>query len=318
MNLILIKILAIVGPTATKKSEFAIKIAKQINGEIISADSMQIYKEMNIATAKPSLQDRQKINHYMIDCVDLESSFSVSDYVDMADRCLLEIVSKNKKPILVGGTGLYIDSFLNEIKFDKTLKNEQIRSEILADLNKFGSEFLFNKLKTLNFEDVNKIHPNNVNRVVRALEKVLIANLNSDESETSEKLNDQKKMISLKIGLNFLNRQNLYDRINHRVDLMIENGLLNEVQLILNKQKQLNKPITASQAIGYKEFEPYFYKNEPLLGCIEKLKQNTRKFAKRQITWFKRDKQINWFYLDEMKEDRILKNILNLCKEFFK
>lgn len=307
------KILAIVGPTATGKSDLSIKIAKQIDGEIVSADSMQVYKHMNIATAKLSENERCNIKHYLIDCVDLNSSFSVVDYVKFAKIALNEIVSKNKKPILVGGTGLYVDSFLKEINFNDGC-NEQIRFKLISDLNTFGSEYLLQKLEKIDFEYAKKLHPNNHRRIIRALEIYYSTGITASENERKSKPKI-KKLKYLKIGLNFLNRQALYDRINDRVDSMMKKGLLNEAKLIFNYCENVNS--TAKQAIGYKEFKPYFEGTSSLKDCVDLLKQNTRRFAKRQLTWFKRDEGIKWFYLDEMGREEIFQQVLNLVQKFF-
>lgn len=309
------KIVAIVGPTATGKSNLAINLAKKINGEIISADSMQIYKQMNIATAKPSKLEQCEIEHHLIDCANLNDCFSVVDYVKLAKTALNEVVQKNKKPIVVGGTGLYIDSFLNEISFDVKNCNDEIKTKLLNELKTFGSNYLLEKLKKIDFERAKKIHPNNHRRIVRALEIYYSTGKTATENEKNSKPKF-KKLNCLKIGLNFSNRQALYNQINNRVDSMMEKGLLNEAKLIFNNYGKFNNS-TAMQAIGYKEFEPYFLGVANLEDCIAKLKQNTRKFAKRQLTWFKRDEKINWFFLDESSNLKIFENILNLVQNFF-
>ena len=307
------KIIAIVGPTATGKSELALKLAQKINGEIISADSMQIYKKMNIATAKLSETEQCGIKHHLIDCVDLNDRFSVFDYIKLAKMALNEIVNKNKKPILVGGTGLYIDSFLNEINFDVENCNSEIRTKLLDELKTFGSNYLFEKLKKIDFEYAKKIHPNNHRRLVRALEIYYSTGKTLIKNEQNSKPKFQK-LNYIKIGLNFLNRQTLYSKIDSRVDFMMRKGLLAEAELILNLcENCLNS--TAKQAIGYKEFVPYFSGVSSLDDCVAKLKQNTRNLAKRQLTWFKKDEKSNWFFLDDKSD--IFKDILNLVQTFF-
>lgn len=310
-----IKILAIVGPTATGKSEMAVKLAKKINGEIISADSMQIYKQMNIATAKLTKLEQKRIKHHLISCIDLKKSFSVVDFIKFAKIALKKINSKNKKPILVGGTGFYIDSFLNEINFDDEVLNDEIKLKLVSDLNRFGSNFLFEKLKQIDFEYAKKVHPNNGRRVIRALEKYYSTGIKLSESEKNSK-NNFKKLNYFKIGLNFSDRQILYEKINDRVDYMMKKGLLNEAKLIFKSCKNLDS--TAMQAIGYKEFKPYFLGVSSLHSCIDCLKKNTRKFAKRQLTWFRRDKNIHWFFIDEYGNvDDMFKKILILAQNFF-
>lgn len=309
------KILAIVGPTATGKSELALKLAKQIDGEIISADSMQVYRNLNIATAKPSKFELNEIEHHLINCADLNDDFSVVDFVKLASLALNEIVKKNKKPILVGGTGLYIDSFLNEISFNDFNQNNKIKLKILADLKNFGSAYLLEKLKKIDFEYAKKLHENNHRRIVRALEIYYSTGTTISEMEQKSK-NKAKKLKYLKIGLNFLNRQILYEKINNRVDLMMEKGLLNEAMFVLKNCKNPNS--TALQAIGYKEFKPYFSGTATLNECVLMLKKNTRRFAKRQLTWFRKSEYINWFSLDENSYEVNFQKILSLTENFFK
>lgn len=307
------KILAIVGPTATGKSKLAVDLAKKIGGEIISADSMQVYRKLNIATAKFSAQQQQGIVHHLIDCVDLNCSFSVASYVKMARSALKNIVLLGKKPILVGGTGLYVDSFLNGINFSDENKNESIRARLVNDLERNGSVYLFNKLKELDSEYAKKVHPNNTRRVIRALEACLSYGASFSEIQKLSR-SEFKELISLKIGLNFFDRQKLYAKIEERVNDMMEQGLLEEAKFVYEFK---NSSLTVKQAIGYKEFEPFFLGQETISQVILNLKQHTRKLAKRQISWFKRDDSINWFFVDKLDEKTIFEKVLKLVERFF-
>lgn len=305
------KICVILGPTATGKSKLAVYIAKKINGEIISADSMQIYKEMNIATAKITEKEKENVAHHMMDFLDVEKEFSVAEYVKKARKVIDEIIKKNKSPILVGGTGLYINSLLHGFSFNENTVDEKLRENLNKEYELKGKEFIFQKLKKINPNLAEKLHKNNVKRVIRAIELSLLSNA----EEINNIANKEENFNVLKIGLNFKDRENLYNAVNKRVDYMFENGLIYEAEKLL-KNKKLSK--TAMQAIGYKELEQYLNKKITLKEAAEKLKQSTRKFAKRQITWFKRDNEIKWFYWDCEDEIKIKEEILKLVKNFLK
>lgn len=303
------KICVILGPTATGKSRLAVYIAKKINGEIISADSMQIYKDMNIATAKVTEKEKENVAHHMMDFLDVEEEFSVAEYVKKARKVIDEIIKKNKNPILVGGTGLYIDSLLNGFSFNKNTVDENLRENLNKEYELKGKEFIFQKLKEINPSLAEKLHKNNVKRVIRAIELSLLSNAKESNNEIK-----QEKFNVLKIGLNFKYRENLYAAINLRVEKMFRDGLIDEAEKLL-KNKNISK--TAMQAIGYKELEQFLNKKITLKEAVEKLKQSTRKFAKRQITWFKRDSEIKWFYWDCEDEIKIKEEILKLVTDFF-
>ena len=306
------KICVILGPTATGKSKFSIWLAEKIDGEIISADSMQIYKNMDIATDKISKENMHGIKHYMLDFLEIEKEFSVAEYALMAKDALNEIKNKNKKPILVGGTGLYIDALLKGTNFRKSTFNLKLRQQLLEEFFLKGKEYMFEKLKKIDSNYASKLHVNNSKRVLRALEILISTKKNIDENLLKNNKNI-KSLKSLKIGLNFKNREILYEKINSRVDFMIKKGLLNEAKTIFSKK--VSK--TASQAIGYKEFGKYFSNEISLEEAILKLKQNSRNYAKRQITWFKRYNDIHWFFLDEEYMETVKRKILYLVKNFF-
>lgn len=305
------KICVILGPTATNKSNLAVWLAKKINGEIISCDSMQIYKGMKIATNQITKKERENIPHHLIGFLNLKENFSVAQYVELAKKTIDLTLKKNKKPILVGGTGLYIKALLNGLEFDKNAMDFDLRKELEKEYLKKGKEHIYKKLKELDPEYAKKIHINNYKKILRGLEILILTKKNI---KNYFKLNNKKNsnFKALKIGLNFKNRENLYERINKRVDLMLLEGLLDEV-----KNNFLKEPLkTASQAIGYKELKEYLLKKTSFKEAVLKLKQNTRKYAKRQITWFKREENVNWFFLDEDLEYRY--KILNLAENFFK
>ncbi len=307
------KVCVILGPTATKKSKLAVWLAEKIDGEIVSADSMQIYKEMNIATAKIEEKEKKNIKHYMLDFLEIEKEFSVAQYVEMAKKIIEKILKKNKKPIIVGGTGLYIDCLLFGTNFKSDVKSLELREELEEELKNNGADFMFEKLKKKDPEYAKKIHKNNTKRVLRAIEILTLTNKSIEEyiKENNEK---EESFNSLKIGLNYKDRNILYKNINNRVDLMIEKGLLEEAKKIISK----NPSKTAMQAIGYKELKKYFNNEITLEEAIFKIKQNSTRYAKRQLTWFRRDKKVHWFFWDE-KEDFLIKDeILNLTKNFFK
>lgn len=289
-----INVLVIVGPTASGKTKLSIELAKIFDGEIISADSMQIYKEMNIGTAKPTEKERALITHHLVDFLDISKNFSVADYVRLAKESVQKVYDKGKLPIICGGTGLYIDSLINNIDFQKEKSDLSLRENLNKIYKKDGIEPLLEMLLKIDKESYEKIHPNNVKRIIRAIEIY---------KTTGITMSDQIKKSKLKaspynpifIGLDFKNRDILYDRINQRVNKMIYEGLLDEAKYILNK----NCSITAKSAICYKEFIPYFNGTCSFSDSVENLKKSTRKYAKRQLTWFRRNNRINWVFVDE-------------------
>lgn len=300
-------VIILTGPTASGKTGLSIKLAKKINGEIISADSMQIYKNLDVGTAKVTKEEMQEVCHYGIDICDIEDKFSVADFQDYALCKIEEILSKNKVPIIVGGTGLYISSLIKNMSFTKYDKDEQInlRKDLESILDEKGIDYLYEMLKSKDEDAAKKIHKNNVKRVLRALE---ICNL-SGISKTKQDAKTSKENIKYdyRSFVISIEREKLYDRINKRIDIMIENHLLEEVKFLLNKNLPLDS--TAMQAIGYKELFPYIKGEETLNECVEKLKQESRRYAKRQITWFKKTEDIKT--LDGSKDtDTLINEIL--------
>lgn len=286
-------LIVVCGPTASGKSELALQIADKFNGEIISADSMQIYKEMNIGTAKPSEQEQKKIKHHLIDFLNVDQEYSVSQFCSDARQASEDILSRKKIPVLVGGTGLYIDSFVNNLNFQNSDGSQQIREKLINELNEKGIDYLFDLLVKIDPEASCIIHKNNTKRVIRALELNFTTGKNLSQINAESLRN--RKFNPLFIGVNYKDRALLYDRINLRVDYMIENGLIEEAKKLF--EVSLSK--TAIGAIGYKELFEFFKGDLTLEDSVELLKQKTRNYAKRQITWFKRNKEINWFFPDE-------------------
>lgn len=299
-----IKIISVVGPTASGKTALSIEIAKKYNGEIISADSMQIYRGMDIATAKPTKEEMQGIVHHLIDNVNPEDEYSVAQYVKDARNAILDIDSRGKTPILVGGTGLYVNSLLDNVQFSESPIDEELRQK----LNSLSTEELLPMLYDVDKESYEKLSlEKNHKRIVRALE------IYYQTGKPKSVVDKEAKSVpspydAIKIGLNANDRQFLYDRINTRVDLMIDMGLLDEAKKFLSK----NLSSTASKAIGYKEFIPYFNGEASLEECKDLLKMETRRYAKRQLTWFKRDKEIHWFSIDLMNKDELINKVFEV------
>ena len=302
-----INVVAIVGPTATGKTKLAIEIAKKIKAEIINADSMQVYQGMNIGTAKPSKSERENIPYHLIDVVDKKQNFNLADYVKLAHSKINEVYRLGKLPMLVGGTGLYIDAVLKNFKLDVLPENKGVRDLLEKKYEQYGQEYLFNELKALDFKAAEKIAHNNVKRIIRAIEINYLKGKNLDECYLETQSTDEPYNPII-FGLNYKNRDVLYKNINERVDEMITKGLVEEVESLL--KEGLSK--TAGQAIGYKEFQNYFFCNDSLENVVNNIKQSTRKYAKRQITWFKKNKEIIWIHIDEYKN---FGEILNFCLE---
>lgn len=290
------KMIAVVGPTASGKSELAVLLAKSFNGEVVSCDSMQIYKGMNIGTAKPTPEETDGVLHHLIDFLDPNTEYSVSDYVADAAKKVDEICGKGKIPVFCGGTGLYISSFLSGMCFDAYENNPQVHESVVEFLNEYGSEALFERLKQIDPESAEKIDMHNTKRVVRAVEVYETTGVAA--SEWNKRINEKAvKKDCLLIGLDFADRQELYSRIDARVDIMLEKGLLEEAKELYDAGFLEGK--TAAQAIAYKELLPYIEGKAELSECVEILKRNSRRYAKRQLTWFRKNPEIKWIYRKE-------------------
>lgn len=274
-------VIVIAGPTASGKSSLALEVAQRLNGEIISADSMQIYREMDIGTAKIAPSDRLNIPHHMLDIVDPKDEFSVAEYAKLAENKINEIEARNKTPIICGGTGLYIESLLYPFDYGGTEKNEEFRNQLYEEANRYGNRFLHDKLKILSPKSAEAIHENNVKRIIRAIE---IATFGQTMIKKNEDRVPKRKFLYFVLQLN---REVLYRRIHQRVDEMIEQGLQTEVENLLSKD--VNFSMQSMQGIGYKEWNAYFSGLQSLREVIATIKTNTRHYAKRQETWFRRE-----------------------------
>lgn len=290
-----IKVISVVGPTASGKTKLAVELAKRFNGEIISADSMQIYKGMQIATAKPDADEMQGIPHHLMDFLPADKTYSVAMFVKDASECIKDITSRGKLPIIAGGTGLYVDSLLKNIQFSEENRNIKLSDELREISHKYGTDKLLEILSEFDPESAKRLSKQkNAKRIIRAIEFYKTTGKTITQQIEDSQLRESPYK-AIKIGLNFKNREKLYDRINRRVDIMLEKGLIDEAGEVLNSDLSF----TSVKAIGYKELAPYINNELSLDECIEKLKRETRRYAKRQITWFKRDTEINWLYSDE-------------------
>lgn len=301
-----IPVVVIAGPTGVGKTATSIELAKALGGEIISADSMQIYRGMDIGTAKVTSDEMQGVPHHLIDIADPKENFSVYRFVSECKKAVNDIISRGKMPIIVGGTGLYIDSFLSDIDFEKTCSDEEYR-KYLTDLAKEkGNEYVHEMLSKIDSESAKNIHPNNLKRVVRALEyyKITGSTISSHNEESKKKPSPYNCCYICLTR----DRENLYNRIDKRVDIMIDSGLVDEVRSLLNSGA--TSAHTSMQAIGYKEIVEYLSGNVSLEEAVQTLKRDSRHYAKRQLTWFRRNKDVLWIDLD--KTD----NPTDKCMEF--
>lgn len=301
------KIICVVGATASGKTDLAVKLAKAVDGEIISADSMQVYKNMPIATAVATKEEQDGVPHHLVEFLNTDETFSVADFVERAKVLIEEITARGRVPIIAGGTGLFVDSLVKNISFSEVGSNAEIRSELAEKSN----EELYEKLLKLDPNAAEDIHPNNRKRVIRALELCMSGTSKTEQNENSMLIDSPYD--ALYIGIGYKDRQKLYDRINKRVDLMLEAGLENEARQMLGKQG-----LTARQAIGHKELQPYIDGDITLAEAVENLKRETRRYAKRQLTWFRRNENINWLYADEMSRDELVEKAVDLAKNHLK
>ncbi|HEY8361377.1 MAG TPA: tRNA (adenosine(37)-N6)-dimethylallyltransferase MiaA [Tissierellaceae bacterium] len=308
-------LMVIVGPTAVGKTAISIKLAKILNGEIISADSMQIYKYMDIGTAKVTPEEMEGIPHYLIDVVYPDEEFTVADYKELAEKIISDINKKGKIPIVVGGTGLYVNSLVYDLNFTKVPPNEKIRKRLNELADKFGNEYIHNMLEKIDKESSKRIHVSDRKRIIRAIEIYEVTGIPmSEQNRDFRKQNDRYNLAM--IGLN-MDRDKLYERINMRVDKMIENGLIAEVANLL--KMGYTKELTSMQGIGYKEIIKYLEGELTLEESIELIKKGSRNYAKRQLTWFRRDSRIKWFNLDEYSNLDILVNqIVNYVEKILR
>ena len=285
-----LKLLAVCGPTASGKTALAVSLAKALDGEVVSADSMQIYRGLTVGTAAPTPAERQGVPHHLIGVVPPQAPFSVADYVAAASACIADIAGRGKVPIVAGGTGLYLSSLLEGIRFTGEKADPAVRRALQEQLEREGIGPLFARLQAVDPAYAATLHPNNHGRVLRALELYQQTGKTMSQQLAASRP-AQRPYDALLIGLDFPDRAQLYARIEGRVDAMMDEGLLDEARLVWRHRAQYR---TAAQAIGYKEFFPYFEGGSPLGPCVDKLKQATRNYAKRQLTWFRRMEGIHW------------------------
>lgn len=309
-----IPVIAVVGPTASGKTALSINIAKRFSGQVVSADSMQIYEKMNIATAKPTDDEMQGVPHHLIGFQPIDKKFSVAEYVTLAKNCIEKIHSVGDLPVIAGGTGLYVDSLLQNIQFSQEDENTEIRKELTEMFDEKGAEFMLNWLREIDPQTAEKLHLKDKSRIIRALEIYKATGKTMTEQKALSKT-EPSPYNTLYIGINYRDRNVLYGRINRRVDIMMQNGLLEEAKDFYN----IPTDKTACQAIGYKELAPYFNGEKTLEECLESLKIETRHYAKRQLTWFRKNENINWVYPDDYEnQEDMLESVFEIIDKFLK
>lgn len=300
------RLIIIVGPTAIGKTKLSIDIAKALDTEIISGDSMLVYRGFDIGSAKPTLEEMQGVVHYNIDIIGGNERYDVTDFISLAQKIITRSNLQGKIPMVVGGTGLYIKALLEGYQFPTTTADSQYRMELMQLAQIHGNDYLYTMLCNLDEKKAQEIHPHNLQRVIRALE---IIHLGNESPHPSTKLIQTGELVydAYVIGLT-APRELIYSRINQRVDLMFEQGLITEVQQLLTNG--INPTAQAMRGIGYKEIVAYLNGNIDEAKCVELLQKNTRHFAKRQLTWFKKMPYINWYDITEYSYDDLLKQIL--------
>ena len=303
------RVIAVGGPTASGKTALSVGLAKAFGGEIINADSMQIYKNLDVGTAKPSIEERQGVPHYLLDFLPPETPYSVADFTAAADPLIQEITARGKLPLVVGGTGLYITSLLNGTAFAPEKTDPAIRARLQERAEAEGGAALYAELQSIDPDYAAQVHPNNLPRVIRALELYTATGRRMSEERVNARPAEPPYR-SLCLCLTCRDRAVLYDRIERRVNLMVENGVLAEAKQVYDHRDTYR---TAAQAIGYKEFFPYFEGTGSLDECTARLKQATRNYAKRQLTWFRRQNDAVWLY---MAEENVLVRACELVREF--
>lgn len=297
------RVVAIGGPTATGKTALSLALAQRFGGEIINADSMQVYRQLSVGTAKPTAEERAQAPHHLLDFLPPEQPYSVADFTAAAGELIGQITARGRLPLVVGGTGLYITSLLNGVRFAPEDTDPALRRRLQQQAETQGAEVLYARLQAVDPAYAAKVHPHNLPRIIRALELY---------ESTGRTMSEQQRQSrpaaapyrSLCLCLTCRDRAVLYRRIDQRVDKMLREGLLPEAELVWQNRERYR---TAAQAIGYKEFFPYFEGKEPLDTCVNRLKQATRQYAKRQLTWFRHQNEAQWLYLDE--EDVVQKAV---------
>ncbi len=305
------KLIVLTGPTAVGKTELSIKLANKINGEIISADSIQVYKNLDIGSAKITIEEMQNVKHYLVDVLNPTEDFNIYIFKEMANKAIKEIQAKGKIPIIVGGTGFYIQSVIYDTSFSKE-DNSIIREELEQIARIKGNEFLHNELKKIDKVSAEKIHPNNVKRIIRAIEYYKLNNRPISQHNEEESI--KEAVFNTKYFVLNDKRELLYDRIDRRVDKMIELGLVDEVKSLMDSG--LDSTYNSMQGIGYKEIIEYLDGKCTLDEAINNIKKNTRHFAKRQLTWFRREQNVNWIekYQYDYDDERILSKMIEVIE----
>ncbi len=305
------KLIVLTGPTAVGKTELSIKLANKINGEIISADSIQVYKNLDIGSAKITIEEMQNVKHYLVDVLNPTEDFNIYIFKEMAKKAIKEIQAKGKIPIIVGGTGFYIQSVIYDTSFSKE-DNSIIREELEQIARIKGNEFLHNELKKIDKVSAEKIHPNNVKRIIRAIEYYKLNNRPISQHNEEESI--KEAVFNTKYFVLNDKRELLYDRIDKRVDKMIELGLVDEVKSLMDSG--LDSTYNSMQGIGYKEIIEYLDGKCTLDEAINNIKKNTRHFAKRQLTWFRREQNVNWIekYQYDYDDERILSKMIEVIE----
>ncbi len=303
-----IPLIAVVGPTASGKTDLGVEIALRVDGEVVSCDSMQLYKGMDIASAKPTADEMKGVRHHMISVAETDDSYSVARYADEAKKIIADIYSRGKIPVLVGGTGLYYSSVVDNISFSQEDDTAVLRQRLNEEAEREGNEAMLAKLAEVDPECAETLHPNNLKRIIRALEVYYSTGVTMTEQQKRSRLTPSVYDLTA-IGIRFEDRSKLYDRINRRVDIMLENGLVDEAKRTLDMNLS-----TAAQAIGHKELAPYINGECSLEEAAENLKRETRRYAKRQLTWFSRDERINWITADDLEKEKIIKKAIKILE----
>lgn len=307
-----IPLVVVAGPTASGKTALGVEIAKRFNGEVVSADSMQIYTGMDIASAMPTSEEMQGIRHHMLGFLSQNERYSVAAYCTDAKKCIDDIVLRGRLPVIVGGTGLYINSLVDNIEYTEGETDLALREKLEKQLEAEGSAAMLEKLAAVDPDSAERLHENDTKRILRALEFYYQYGITITEQARLSKLRGSPYR-PLMIGLNARDRQFLYDRINLRVDIMAQNGLVEEARSCYESEKG-----TAAQAIGHKELAEFFKGESTLEEALDRLKQQTRRYAKRQLTWFNKDERMNWLYIDDYADKALLyQAAFSLCEKFF-
>lgn len=289
-----IPLIAVAGPTASGKTDLAIKIANYIGGEIVNADSMQIYKYMNIGTAKPTNEEREMAVHHLVDFLEPDEDFSVADYTELAHKVIADIDSRGKIAVMSGGTGLYINSVINDITFGEMEFDNELREKLQKIAEEKGGEYLLEMLADFDAESAHRLHPNNIRRIIRAIEFYKLTGKPISEHQEETKLTESRYN-SLMLCIDW-NREALYDRINRRVDIMMDAGLVDEVKRLMDMG--YTRELNSMKGIGYKEVMDYLDGRTSFSETVDIIKQSSRRYAKRQLTWFRRDERIHYVHAD--------------------